>query len=508
MGVMEMILRQREILNTARREGRDLTPEETKEFDDLQKKIDVAPNDGGGDRNLDPSGNGGGEERGAGNPDSQEDIAQRAVTAERERISEISGMCREFGLDASRYVERGISVEDARKEVLNELKKSHSPIDARVTADEGDKFRSAAVDGILMRGNVNVEKPAEGASDFRNFSLRALGEECLIRSGMDGAKIRRMSNDELYTELGQRQFYNPSSAFPAILDATARKSIVQMYKEMPTTFEKWVTEGTKSDFKEDSDHEYVINSIGDFEEVPESGELKHGEIKTELLPTRKLKTYGKQFTMNRQAFINDDIGIVTRMPGLYAARAKKTIDKLVYQVIFQNEKTFDGVKLFEDANHHNLLTPGSAPTREVLQKMIMKLSLMKDQFGEAIYATPKAILVPVGYSFDLYTILHSALIPGSNNNDANPLYNYKLDVIETPVLNAMAGTGKCPWFLVADRMTAASIGVDYLNGQKIPTVRRMETPGQLGFVWDVYLDAGIWVKDYRGIVRNDGVALS
>ena len=39
--------------------------------------------------------------------------------------------------------------------------------------------------------------------------------------------------------------------------------------------------------------------------------------------------------------------------------------------------------------------------------------------------------------------------------------------------------------------------VDYLNGQEIPTIRRMETPGQLGFVWDIYLDWGISVMDER-----------
>ncbi|MPN39804.1 hypothetical protein SDC9_187336 [bioreactor metagenome] len=32
----------------------------------------------------------------------------------------------------------------------------------------------------------------------------------------------------------------------------------------------------------------------------------------------------------------------------------------------------------------------------------------------------------------------------------------------------------------------------------------METAGQLGFVWDIYLDWGISVMDYRGIVKNPG----
>ena len=33
----------------------------------------------------------------------------------------------------------------------------------------------------------------------------------------------------------------------------------------------------------------------------------------------------------------------------------------------------------------------------------------------------------------------------------------------------------------------------------------MEAPGQLGFVWDIFLDWGISVMDYRGMVKNPGV---
>lgn len=96
---------------------------------------------------------------------------------------------------------------------------------------------------------------------------------------------------------------------------------------------------------------------------------------------------------------------------------------------------------------------------------------------------------------------------GSNNNDINPLYNYPLQIVQSPVLNALAGTGACPWFMVASSDSARGIQVDYLNGQETPTVRRMEVPGTLGFVWDMYLDWGISVRDFRGIARNDGVAL-
>ena len=315
----------------------------------------------------------------------------------------------------------------------------------------------------------------------------------------------RMNPDDLYSELC-RQFYNPSAAFPAILDQTINKSIVDLYNHVPTTFQEFTSKGSLKDFKPTADHEYVIGGVGDFLLVPENGEIKPDKPRTEALPQRKLDTYGKQFSMSRQAFINDDIGFLTEVPGLYAAAAKKTIDKQVYAILFNNGAIFDGKALFH-ADHKNLIASGTRPTQAAIQAMILQMQMQTDQFGEAIYIEPQRIIVPVGYEFDLSVIFHSAQVPGSNNNDYNPLYNRSMKVTQSPVLNAMAGANACPWFMAASPSSVRGIQVDYLNGQETPTVRRMETPGQLGFLWDIYLDWGISVRDYRGFIKNPGIAL-
>lgn len=347
-----------------------------------------------------------------------------------------------------------------------------------------------------------VSKPAPGSSDFRNIRLRDLAVECLARSGEDTRNLLRASTDDLY-EMLCRQFYNPTSAFPAILDSTIKKSIVKLYEQVPTTFQTWTTKGSLSDFKETADHEYVIGGMGDFEKVPENGELKADMPRTERLPSRKLETYGKQFSMSRQAFINDDIGFLTEMPGLYATKAKMTVDKQVYSLLFNNGKIFDGINLF-DTKHNNVMATGGKPSQEAIQKIILQMQKQKDQFGEPIYVTPQYIIVPVGYEFDLAVILHSTQVTGSANNDINPLYNYPLQIVQTPVLNALAGEKACPWFMVANPMSVKHIQVDYLNGQETPIVRRMEAAGTLGFTWDVYTDWGIAVRDFRGITKNPG----
>ena len=497
MGKKEILARQQEIMNQAKEQNRDLSPDEKREWDDLQTQLEEL------ERQNPP----GTEQTGGQNPEGGETEAQRALAEERTRCKEIRQLCRSFGMDGDvdGYIDSGNTVEEVRGMVLEKLARDKSPIGARVTEDEGDKFRAAAVDGLALRAGVTVSKPADGANDFRGMSLKNLAIECLSREGEDTRDMLRMSGDQLYDNLC-RQFYNPSSAFPAIMDQTIKKSIVTIYDQVPTTFQLWTTKGTLTDFKESKDHEYVMGGLRDFERVGENGEIKADKPETVVLPTRKLETYAKQFSMTRQAFLNDDIGFLSKVPGQYAAKAKQTIDKQVYSILFKNGAVFDGKKLF-GAEHKNLIAKASKPTQAAMQEMILQMQQQTDPFGEAIYVNPKFMIAPVGYQFDISVILNSTHVPGSANNDYNPMANYPIQVIQTPVLNALANGKQLPWFMVADPMSAKSIQVDYLNGQETPIVRRMETPGTLGFVWDIYTDWGISVRDFRGIARNDGATL-
>lgn len=277
------------------------------------------------------------------------------------------------------------------------------------------------------------------------------------------------------------------------------------YRKVSVTFDKFTKKGSLKDFKK-HDNYYVAGPVGEFYEVPENGELKHDVFSDAKLPQRQLKTYGRQFTLSRKAFIDDDISLVTSLPARYAAAARKTINKQVYQILINNSSIYDGAALF-GKEHKNLLASGTGVTQEAMQTMIMALANQKDQFGESIIINPATIVVPSGMKFDMYTLFFSPTINTSDNTQAvNPLYQYRdsIEVVEDPTINALCGGlgNVMPWFLIGDPGDTDFIEVDYLNGQEIPNIRRMEAPGQLGFIWDIYLDWGISVMDYRGAVKN------
>lgn len=499
------IQRQQELLNTAKAAGRELTADEQAEFDSLQRQIDAAPDDEEGKRGAVPKN----QEQATENSDA---IREAERKAERSRIREIQEMCDHFGIEAREYIDGGVSVENARKSIMEKLMQEGAPIGQRgsveVVSDGTEKFRAAATDALLMRAGIHVDKPADGARELRGLSLRDLYIECASSEGETG--LNRKSSDELFS-MASRQFFNPTAAFPAILDNAINKAYVEGHKNVAVTFDQITKKGSLKDFKI-ADNNYLAGPVGEFLEVPESGELKHDVFGDEKLPTRKLKTYGRQFTLTRQAFINDDIDLVTRIPSKYAASARKTINKQVYQILVNNPAIYDGTVLFSKA-HGNLVTTGTSITQVSMQKMILALQTQKDQFGEAIIVRPAKIVVPAGMAFDIYTLFNSPTINTEGNTQAvNPLYRYanQIHVIEDPTINVLCGGfGKVmPWFLFGAGEDTDFIEVDYLNGQEIPTIRRMETPGTLGFVWDIYLDWGISVMDFRGAIKNPGIAIA
>ncbi|MDO5391024.1 MAG: hypothetical protein Q4F24_08075 [Eubacteriales bacterium] len=495
MGRKEALERQQEIVSTAAKEKRGLTDEESREFSNLQVIIDAEPqnrSDG---------------ERGAGDAGQEGEESDNTREAERQRVKDIMDICRGMGIDMERtqeYITGDMTVDGVRKAIMDGMIRDKAPVPASpsVIRSEEDKFRAAATDALLLRGGIELKEPADGAMDLRGMSLR----DMVIRSANDYSLLQK-SNSDLY-EVAVRQFMNPSAAFPAIMDNAIEKAYKEGYKSVEATFERWTKRGELKDFKT-HDNYYLSGPAGEFLEVPEGGELKHDTMTDEKLPTRKLKTYGRQFTMTRQAFINDDVGFIVKMPAKYAKSQKKTINKQVYDVLFNNSAIYDGKKLF-CADHKNILAVGSKPTLQSLTKMMMALQLQKNQFDEAIYIRPAVIVTPIGYGQDFFTILNSENIETEGNTKAkNPLYKYRsnLEIVEEPVLNALAKGGKLPWFMVGDKDDVDGVQVDYLNGKSEPNIRRSEVAGQLGVVWDIFSDWGITVMDYRGMVRNDGVAI-
>ena len=254
MTLEQMINEQQMLLSTARTQGRSLTAEEQARFDSLQRSIDAA-------RAAAPSGgNGTGSEghqregesgEGEGDGSEDPDAAQRAMQAERTRIQNIRSMCRDFNVEPDQYIQNGSTEDQVRAAILEGLRSTGAPVNTgvRVTETAEDKYRAAAADALILRSGLQLDNPAEGARDLMGMSLRDMAIECLNQDGQSVPGLNRRSNEEIFNMVMQRGFYNPTAAFPAILDNTIEKAYKEGHRKAAVTFDKFTKKGSLKDFK-------------------------------------------------------------------------------------------------------------------------------------------------------------------------------------------------------------------------------------------------------------------
>ena len=204
--------------------------------------------------------------------------------------------------------------------------------------------------------------------------------------------------------------------------------------------------------------------------------------------------------------INDDLGILTKIPMLYVQSARRGINKLVYQQLMSNPTIFDNKPLFH-ADHGNLGTAG-ALSDVTLSEM---KTLMKRQKGlrgqQALNISPKFLIVPPELENAALQLLTSMALPGQNNAGVNNIWRNALELVVDAELEA-DGSNLLNYFLAADPMLADTIEVTYLNGDDMPKLESRMGFDFLGMEWRIYMDYGVTVTDFKGLAKNNGVALS
>ena len=419
----------------------------------------------------------------------------QARETEMQRATEIVSMCRDFDEEPTDYIKEGKSVDEVRSIILNKIKAERTALAAgnvQITGEaEEDKIRAAAVDGILLRANMISEKDAnESANSFRSMSMRDLAVECLSRSGISNA--HRLSDDELF-----RRAVTPDSQFVSIVDNTVKKSMATAYKAAEPTFDKWCGIGSNSDFKEAA--HYQLSEAGDLLPLSQSGEIKFDEMKDNKV-TKKVLTYARGFGFTRQALINDDLGMLTKVPAAYVRAALRGRNKLVYKVLAGNDNIYDGKKLFH-ADHNNLGTAGALTTAKLaeLTKLMRKQKNLRGK--ETLNIKPEFLIVPAALEATAAQILVSTADPSASNSGVANIYRNAMNLIVDAELDDYSSTA---YYVAANPADIDTIEVTYLNGNQQPILESQVGFDFVGIRWRILDDFGVTALDYRGLAKNAG----
>lgn len=414
---------------------------------------------------------------------------QKAMEQERKRTSEITALFRDFDVEgADEAIVMGVSVDEARAMVMDQLRARNKGVSVTMGEAESDKFRAAAQDAVLMAAGIPVADAAPGANELRGHSLVELARESLQREGLHA---NFGDNMEL-----ARQAINSTSTFPAIMSNLANKSVMTGFNEAETTFQIWAGKGSNRDFKEAA--RVALSEAGNLELVPEGGQFPHDSL-GEASARTKVATYGKLFSLTRQAIINDDLGLFSKIATKYGSAAKRLVNKMVYAQLTGNVKMQDNIALF-DTKHGNVAGTGEALSVKAIAKAITAMRRQKGITGDAtLNITPKYLVVPPELEMTAYQIVNStAAVDGVNSGVINP-YKGRFVVVADAEL-----TDPDAWYLVADASQHDTIEVTYLNGVEIPRLETRQGFDVDGIEYKVAFDVGVDAIDFRGVFKNAG----
>lgn len=438
-------------------------------------------------------------------------VRDEARAAEQTRIRDIEAAGRGAGIDEE-LVERAIkenkSVDQASSLFLGHIRDKRTPAvpGAQFTVRENEDGLRAIVAGLSLRAGIlddrdkSNEKEVEMGRDYQHLTMLDVCREAIRLEG--GHVSARLSP----TAIIERAI--STLTLPKIFSNVASKALLRGFNDSPNTSLLWVSEGNLKDFK--ITERTGLLSQANLEELIDGGEIKNTTVE-ELSESYQLKTFAQQFGLTRQDIINDDLGAFDRTPRRMGNAASRLIDDRAYGVVIDNAALGnDSIALFA-TGHNNLLTgAGSDLDADSLSSA---RTLMRNQTGDALGAIsiniePMFLIVPPSLEDTALRLIRSQNIhQDSAEGDAN-VHLARFRVIVEPRLENTtfnSGASATAWFLAASPSQADTIEVGFLNGIKVPSMRRIDvSPGYLGVVWEVFFDVEAKALDFRGLVKANG----
>lgn len=416
------------------------------------------------------------------------DDAKRLIAAERERVSTITSLCRDFEVDGvDEFIKSGKSVAEVREVVMDALRERNKPVSIKVGEADSDKFRMAMQDALMMSVGIPVANPAPGADELRSMSLMELARESIVREGLT---VNYSDRFEL-----AREAINSTSSFPIALSNVANKALMQGYETAPSTFATWAGKGSNRDFKPAK--RFLLSEAAELKLVPEGGQFKDSQM-SEAGTNVSVLTFGRTFSLTRQAIINDDLGVFNDISSKFGRAAKNKINNMVYDLLSGNTVLEDGKALFS-ADRKNLATTGSELSVVSLAAGVAAMRRQK-HIGENrnLNISPTYLIVPPELEALAYQVVKSVVDPARSNDTVNPFSGRFTIVVDAALTDPHA------WYLASRPTDVQTIEVTYLNGIETP---RLET--QTGFKVDgieykVAMDCNATALDFRGLYKNPG----
>ena len=424
--------------------------------------------------------------------------ATAAITALRDRNTEVRALAephfdnpeiRAYYDQVIADADPAVTAADFGKQVLALLAKGRQPLNGGTPSASGGDNRVRQREGMVLAiaGRAGIAQ-VEAGNPFNGLTMTDMARACLNAAGVNTSGMSRM-------DIVGTAFTHTSSDFPGLLTGAVQRAVLAGFEEVLEPLDAFTRAVNVSDFK--SSNLFGLGSFSDLDKVPEGDEYKYGTFSTQSQAI-KLATYGKLFSITRQAIINDDLSVFSDVPRKMGQAAKRTIVKEVFALLVSNPTLSDGVALFH-ATHNNLLTAAAIATASV-DLMRQAFAKQKDASGNILGYSMAGLLTPIelgGLARQVRTNEFVIDQSSKNNTQKNYLQN-TFDVVDSARLT---GTG---WYGFANPNIQDGIVIGYLDGQQTPYLEQQQGFTVDGVAWKVRIDAAPAIADYRGLAYNPG----
>jgi hypothetical protein len=309
-----------------------------------------------------------------------------------------------------------------------------------------------------------------------------------------------------------------ASDFPNLLGNVMYKKLLTRFNGFPSPWKQYTLQGDVMDFK--THDRIILSEAPDLYEIESDGEYKDSKM-SDAKYQLQLKTFGRTFSVGRQAIINDDLGGIMTFPMMFGRATVRTLVKRILTVLKGGPNAYDGKVLFH-ATHANY-NADVALTNDItgmaaVAAAAQKLSLQTEPFSgellgiKARYLLTSVALAPIAQQLIRSTMIIPATSAAAGGGTYNPIAY--LEPLADPLIDSVIGATF--WAVMADPQECPVIEVGFLNGKTEPDllVQRAQMlslaggqEDQFGFEFDeivykVRHDWAIAAGYYQGICRG------
>lgn len=289
-----------------------------------------------------------------------------------------------------------------------------------------------------------------------------------------------------------------TASFSYLLGTSMNKRLLKDYQAWPAEWMKFCTVTPIRDFKQQT--RVRLGAFGSLSTVAEDTPyttFSLSDSAATYVPTKR----GNLVSVSRETIVNDDLQAIKQIPTKLAVAAAYTLAEFVYAFLSSNPTIFDNAALFTTGSPHTNLGT-SALSTSAMQSGVTAMREQTNFAGKRIGLRPRFLVVPPELEWTSMVVTKSAGVPGSPNNDINPMLGYVTPIV-SPQLSSTS-----QWFLIADPREVDTIEIGFVGGQVNPALFVQDQPLYgLNFTQDaisykIRHEYGGAVVDYRGLYRG------